>query len=173
MKLNNLVKASVFTSTAIGLGFVFLFIPNVEFISVTVFLSGMTLGIIFGSIIGASSIAVYSILNPIGSGLAFIPLLIGQIIGMTVIGIIGGLNKKILMYVPSKLLVPLSGLLGGFCAIWYDGITTISYPISIGYGIKESLVYSIGGLFFTIMHILSNFIIFAIVVPSYINRIAK
>ena len=173
MKLNNLVKASVFTSTAIGLGFIFLVVPNVEFISVTVFLSGITLGTIFGAIVGASSIAVYSILNPIGSGLAFIPLLIGQIIGMMVVGIIGALNKKILMYLPSKLLVPYSGLVGGLCAIWYDGITTISYPISLGYGIKESLVYSLGGLFFTIMHILSNLIIFAIVVPSYLNRLVK
>ena len=44
MTLNNLVKAAIFSSTAIGLGFVFMFIPNLEFISVTVFLSGLTLG---------------------------------------------------------------------------------------------------------------------------------
>tara|TARA_Y100000746_G_C15374287_1_gene395491 strand:+ start:460 stop:981 length:522 start_codon:yes stop_codon:yes gene_type:complete len=173
MKLNNLVKASIFTSTAIGLGFAFLLVPNVEFISVTVFLSGITLGAIIGSIVGVSSIAIYSILNPLGSGLVYFPLLIGQIIAMAVIGIAGAMNKKILVNLPSKTLILFSGAIGGFCSIWYDGVTTISYPISIGYSIEESLVYSLGGLLFTVMHILSNVIIFSIVIPSYLNRIVK
>ena len=55
MNLNNLVKAAIFSSTAIGLGFVFMFIPNLEFISVTVFLSGLTLGGYIGAIVGGTS----------------------------------------------------------------------------------------------------------------------
>ena len=35
MNLNNFVKAAIFTATAIALGFVFMLIPNVEFISVS------------------------------------------------------------------------------------------------------------------------------------------
>ena len=55
MRLEEIVKASIFTSIAIGLGFTFLLVPNVEFISVTVFLSGFTLGPLLGSIVGLSS----------------------------------------------------------------------------------------------------------------------
>ena len=44
MNLNNLVQAAIFAAVSIGLGFMFMMIPNVEFISVTVFLAGLTLG---------------------------------------------------------------------------------------------------------------------------------
>ena len=80
MTLNNLVKAAIFSSTAIGLGFVFMFIPNLEFISVTVFLSGLTLGGYIGAIVGGTSMLVYSGLNPLGSGLIHLPLFISQIV---------------------------------------------------------------------------------------------
>ena len=91
MELNKTVKAAVFSATAIGLGFLFMLVPNVEFITVTVFLSGLTLGAVTGGFVGASSIMIYSILNPLGSGLAYLPLLVGQIISMTGIGFFGAL----------------------------------------------------------------------------------
>tara|TARA_B100000676_G_C18012715_1_gene807685 strand:- start:166 stop:687 length:522 start_codon:yes stop_codon:yes gene_type:complete len=173
MKLNNLVKAALFTSTSIGLGFVFMLIPNVEFISVTVFLSGLTLGLYFGTLVGGASMLIYSVLNPLGSGLVYLPMLIGQIIAMSGIGLIGSLNRKLLFSLPTRVLIPISGILGAFCALWYDGITTLSYPISAGYNLDESLAYLFSGILFTVMHIISNILIFSIVVPSYLSRIAN
>ena len=67
MNLNNLVKAAIFTATAIALGFVFMLIPNVEFISVTVFIAGLTLGLGFGAMVGGTSMFIYSILNQLKS----------------------------------------------------------------------------------------------------------
>ena len=93
MTLNNIVKAAIFSSTAIGLGFVFMFIPNLEFISVTVFLSGLTLGGYIGAIVGGTSMLVYSGLNPLGSGLIHLPLFISQIVAMSIIGTMGGFGK--------------------------------------------------------------------------------
>ena len=93
MNLNNLVKAAIFSSTAIGLGFVFMFIPNLEFISVTVFLSGLTLGGYVGAMVGGTSMLVYSGLNPLGSGLIHLPLFVSQILAMSTIGIIGGFGR--------------------------------------------------------------------------------
>ena len=58
MNLNNFVKAAIFTAMAIALGFVFMLIPNVEFISVTVFLSGLTLGLGFGAMVGGLMIGI-------------------------------------------------------------------------------------------------------------------
>jgi len=40
MNLNKLVQAAIFAAMAIGLGFMFMLVPNLEFITVTVFLSG-------------------------------------------------------------------------------------------------------------------------------------
>ena len=170
MNLENLVKAAIFNSIAIGLGFAFLFIPNVEFISVVVFISGLTLGTLFGLIVGGTSMLIYSGLNPLGSGLIFLPLFFSQIIAMAGIGIFGSLNRYLLVKLPVKTLVPFTAVLGALSAIWYDLMITIAYPISIGQNLNEIITFAISGLLFTTTHIISNSLIFSIVIPTYINR---
>ena len=170
MELNNWVKAAIFAATAIGLGFMFMLVPNIEFISVTIFLSGITLGARFGLIIGSTAMMIYSILNPMGSGLIYLPLLVGQTLGMSVIGLLGAFFRKVTKYFPEKLIVIFSGIAGFICSLWYDGMTTIAYPISAGYGWNETLAYAVSGLLFTFLHIISNTLIFSFVVTNYLKR---
>ena len=172
MDLNNLVRAATFAATAIGLGFMFMLIPNVEFISVTVFLSGLTLGVLFGAMVGGTAMMIYSILNPLGSGLIFIPLLVGQIIAMAGIGTAGAVTGRIFKSMPLKISIPVAGISGFICALWYDGITTMAYPVSAGYNWDETLAYAVSGLIFTFMHTVSNTMIFSIVVPGYLKRLS-
>ena len=82
MNLNKLVRAAIFAAMAIGLGFMFMLVPNLEFISVTVFLAGLTLGISYGAMVGGTAMLIYSVMNPLGSGLIYLTLLIGQILAM-------------------------------------------------------------------------------------------
>jgi len=91
MELNNLVKAAIFSALAIGLGYAFLFVPNIEFMTVIIFISGLSLGVKTGMLVGGTSMFIFSAMNPIGSGLVFPPLLIGQVFSMILIGMIGGL----------------------------------------------------------------------------------
>ena len=170
MNLNKTVKSAAFAATAIGLGYMFLLVPNVEFISVTVFLSGLYLGAFPGLFVGGCSIMIYSVLNPLGSGLAFLPLLFSQVFAMAGIGVFGYYFGKIIVSVSSKNRMIISVIVGFLCTIWYDFITTISFPLSAGYGYKETLVYGIAGLFFTLLHLISNSFIFMIVVPKFIER---
>ena len=170
MELENWVKAAIFAATSIGLGFMFMLIPNIEFISVTIFLSGLTLGARFGLIIGGTSMMIYSILNPMGSGLVYLPLLVGQTIGMAGIGLAGAFFGKVTKGFPIKLMIIFSGISGCLCALWYDGITTIAYPISAGYGWDETLAYAVSGLLFTFLHLISNTLIFPLVITSYLKR---
>ena len=76
MKLNDLVKAAIFSAVSIGLGFMFMMIPNIEFISVTVFLAGLTLGGIMGALVGSTTMLIFSTMNPLGSGLIYFPIFI-------------------------------------------------------------------------------------------------
>ena len=76
MNLNKLVQAAIFAAMAIGLGFMFMLVPNLEFISVTVFLAGMTLGLPYGILVGGTAMMIYSVMNPLGSGLIYITLLL-------------------------------------------------------------------------------------------------
>ena len=139
----------------------------------TVFLSGLTLGGYIGAIVGGTSMLVYSGLNPLGSGLIHLPLFISQIVAMSIIGTLGGFGSIILFNLKRKALVPISGMFGFFCALWYDGITNLSYPISAGFSFDETLAYSASGILFTLMHLFSNTLIFTVVVPGYIYRIKE
>ena len=170
MNLNRLIQSAIFSAMAIGLGFMFMLIPNVEFITVTVFLSGLTLGINYGALVGCMSMMIYSVMNPIGSGLIYITLLFGQILAMMIIGIIGSLSSILFKSQKQTLIILFSGALGLICTLLYDSITTLAYPISAGYDWKQTIAYAISGLLFTFLHMLSNTIIFSIVIPAYIKR---
>ena len=171
MKLDKIVKASIFAGTSIGLGFAFVFIPNVEFISVTVFISGMYLGFPFGILIGFSTMLIYSVLNPMGSGLIHLPLLFSQLIAMAGIGGLGSAFRQIFRNMGIKNLMLVSGILGFICTVWYDMLTSLSYPLSAGYSWEESMAFAISGFMFTIIHVISNCIIFSVVVPGFIKRL--
>ena len=170
MNLNKMVRAAIFSAMAIGLGFMFMLVPNLEFISVTVFLSGLTLGIPYGVMVGGTTMLIYSTMNPLGSGLVYPTLLAGQIIAMALIGMIGSFSFSILRNAKSWLLIGVAGLAGFFCGLLYDVITTVTYPLSAGYSWEETLAYGISGILFTLMHLVSNSIIFALVVPGYLRR---
>ena len=132
-----------------------------------------SLGGYVGAMVGGTSMLVYSGLNPLGSGLIHLPLLISQILAMSTIGILGGFGRITLLNLKRKALVPISGIFGFFCTLWYDGITTLSYPISAGFSFDEALAYSVSGILFTLMHLFSNTLIFTVVVPGYIYRIKE
>lgn len=170
MELNNVVKAAIFSALAVGLGFAFIFVPNIEFISVIVFISGLTLGLKWGIVVGASSMFIYSSMNPLGSGLVFPPLLLGQVLSMGVIGALGAGSKHIFNANSSvQFHIIFSGFCGLSCALIYDISTSVSYPLSVGYGYKQTLGYVVSGLLFTFVHQLSSVIIFLIVVPKYLK----
>ena len=170
MNLSNLVRAAIFSAVAIGLGFMFMLVPNVEFISITVFLSGLTLGFSWGAAVGASSMLIYSSFNPLGSGLVYFTLLIGQILAMVVIGMFGAAANKIVKSLAPVYQAILAGLFGFIGTLIYDIATNLAYPLSAGYSLKETFAYGISGILFTAMHLASNTAIFSVVVPGYLRK---
>ena len=130
MNLSNLVRAAIFSAVAIGLGFMFMLVPNVEFISITVFLSGLTLGFSWGAAVGASSMLIYSSFNPLGSGLVYFTLLIGQILAMVVIGMSGAVANKIVKSLDPVYQAILAGLFGFIGILLYSLANNLAYPLS-------------------------------------------
>jgi hypothetical protein len=98
---------------------------------------------------------------------------VGQILAMAGIGIVGSFSKKLLKNETSYYRIGMAGGLGFLCALWYDGITTLAYPISAGYTWNETMAYAISVLLFTFMHLISNTVIFSVVVPGYLKRLSK
>jgi hypothetical protein len=173
MKLNNLVRAAIFAALAIGVGFSLLLIPNIELITVTIFISGLTLGSSWGMLIGGTAEIIFSSLNPFGSGLSFPPLFFSQVLSMIIIGAIGGWLRPI-FYRPEFSFKTLFGLgvTGLFVTFIYDSFTTLSYPISAGFELTQTLGIYISGLSFSLLHQISNAIVFTIGIPRVMKYLA-
>jgi hypothetical protein len=173
MELNNLVRAAIFSALAIGLGFSLLMVPNIELITVVVFIAGLTLGVRWGILVGFTSEFIFSVFNPFGSGLVFPPLLIAQIISMIIIGAIGGILHNIFFIKEySKKHVILLAIVGFFLTFIFDSLTTLAYPISMGFDFPQTFVIYLSGLGFTFLHQISNAMIFSIIVPKVVKYIA-
>ena len=167
---SNLVKAAIFSAVAIGMGFSLMLIPNIELITVVVFLSGLYLGIRWGGLVGMTSMAIYSGMNPMGSGLSFPPLFAMQIIGMSLTGIIGGLVRPFFFVKQFNVfLISSLAILGFTVTLIYDMLTLIAYPIAAGLGFSGMLAALIKGLGFTLLHEISNAIVFVVSIPRIIK----
>ena len=167
---SNLVKAATFCAVAIGMGFSLMLMPNIELITVVVFLSGLYLGIRWGGVVGMTSMAIYSGMNPMGSGLSFPPLFAMQIIGMSLTGIIGGLVRPFFFVKQFNVfLISSLAILGFTVTLIYDMLTLIAYPIAAGLGFSGMLAALIKGLGFTLLHEISNAIVFVVSIPRIIK----
>ena len=167
---SNLVKAAIFSAVAIGMGFSLMLIPNIEVITVVVFLSGLYLGIRWGGLVGMTSMAIYSGMNPMGSGLSFPPLFAMQIIGMSLTGIIGGLVRPFFFVNQFNVfLISSLAIIGFTVTLIYDMLTLIAYPIAAGLGFSGILAALIKGLGFTLLHEISNAIVFVVSIPRVVK----
>ena len=167
---SNLVKAAIFSAVAIGMGFSLILIPNIELITVVVFLSGLYIGIWWGGLVGMTSMAIYSGMNPMGSGLSFPPLFAMQIIGMSLTGIIGGLVRPFFFVKQFNVfLISSLAILGFTVTLIYDMLTLIAYPIAAGLGFSGMLAALIKGLGFTLLHEISNAIVFVVSIPRIVK----
>lgn len=173
MDLNKLVRASIFTALAIGLGFSLIMVPNIELITVIIFLAGLTLGIGWGVLVGGTAELIFSVLNPFGSGLVFPPLLLAQVLSMMIVGLAGGLMRP-LFFKREFSAKNIAGLaIAGFILTFiFDSLTTLSYPISVGFDLPQTVGIYISGIGFTILHQVSNAIVFAIGVPRVVKHLA-
>ena len=173
MELNNLVRAAIFAALAISVGFSLLLIPNIELITVTIFISGLTLGSAWGMLIGATAEIIFSSLNPFGSGLSFPPLFISQVLSMIIIGAIGGWLRPIFYRTDFSYnsLIGL-GFTGLFVTFIYDSFTTLSFPVSAGFEFAQILGIYISGLGFSFIHQVSNAIVFTVGIPRVMKYLA-
>ena len=174
MELVNLVRASIFCAMAIAMGYSLMMVPNIELITVIIFLSGVTLNLWWGALVGLVAMGVYSGLNPLGSGLSLSPLFFAQIIAMSLCGVIGGLFRPFFFvkkYNFPKLL--LLGFIGFLVTFIYDVLTLISYPLFSGLGFTGIVASLVKGLGFTLLHEISNIFIFLITVPRVVQFLKK
>lgn len=155
---------AILAATGLGGNYVLSGAPNVELSSVMVFLSGFLFGTPIGALVGLVTMTIYQLWNPWG---AFIPPIGLAVIGCTTFtGIVGGMvgrNNYLSRNVDKKWLTFSAALFGVITTLFFDLVTNFAFSITINQSYVIILWF---GLPFMLLHIISNGILFGLLVPS-------
>ena len=160
----------ILVALGVGIGYVFISIPNVELVSAVIFISGWIMGIEEGIVIGCLTEAIYSAFNPYG--IAAPPLFIAQVISMGFTGFLGGWTGK--RKHPRALLRHITmGMAGFISTLVFAVLTTLSFVLFIEPSMTTLIGSFLYGMGFYLIHIASNTLIFLVLVPVVIDHLAK
>jgi hypothetical protein len=173
IKVNSPVSRSayggVIIALSVALGYALAAIPNIELISLTLAFGGYLLGAGWGAVVGALGFGLYSAISPFG--IAPPPVFFAQVVGGSLIGLSGAILKGVLASNKKRIMKVIFCGLAGFCGtLIYDLLTNLGAFAAIS-SQATFLPFMIGGIAFAVLHILSNTIIFAILLPLIANRI--
>lgn len=162
-RTRDMTRMGMCIALAVASGYAFLHVPNVELVTSISFLSGYFLGRIRGCLVGAMSMFLFSLFNPLG--VPFIPVFIAQVVFMGLAGFAGGMWKR-WTEARSFRMIFLMGLAGSglLLTLLYDAGTNLGF--ALGAGLFSQTLGIIGaGLVFSLVHVISNTVLFATLVP--------
>jgi hypothetical protein len=135
--------------------------PNVEFTSFFTFTMGFMFGALVGIVFGGFVMFVNGFFSPWGFAGLNMPF---QILGMTIVGLAGGLYRRYMRSSSSASFWIEVGILGAFLTEIYDLITNFGVAVSyIIAGINPELAVIIAlayGAPFSLIHVVSNIFVF-------------
>lgn len=166
-RIKQIAQAGIFTGLAVSLGYLLFYIPNVELISSTIFATGWLFGLPVGVCVGGISFAIFSLFNPLGASMP--PLFIAQVCGGIILGAAGSFLRVIMPASHLFLKGLMMGICGGVLTLIYDVITNIGGFIA--FTTNETFpAYLASGIIFSLLHIVSNFLIFSLLLFPILNK---
>jgi len=166
-----IILAALFVALSVALGFLLAGIPNLELMTLTVFIAGCFCGVRLGIAAGALSMLIFSVLNPLGPAPA--PLLAAQVAGFGLIGAGGGaVGPRLSPAGPSG--AAAAAAAGFALTIAYDALTTAATAfIALG---ASRFVEGLGGVavagaVFVAWHVGINTAVFAVAVPPLLRSV--
>jgi hypothetical protein len=145
-------------------------IPNVEVMTIIVFVSGYLLGWWLGVMVGAVSMTLFSVFN--ASGVAMPPLLATQVVAFAGIGLAGALVGPLMVRSKPRWIAALFGGLVGFAlTVMYDLLTNIGgfYSFSGGEASPNLVKYVAAGMAFMAVHVVWNTALFLVVLTPVLH----
>jgi len=166
-----LYLAGILAATCVPIGYLFLFIPNLEFITAAIFISGYLTGPLYGILIGVVAELIFSLFNPYGA--PSLPLLVSQLLAMAMVGMCGGYmarTRRLAAGFTARAVV--FGAVGLALTFLYDLLTSLSDALVMSGGDMGKLFKLVmAGLAFYALHMITNTASFALVVPFLLQRL--
>lgn len=174
MKIRTLKLTITATFIAIGvaIGYALVFFPNIELVTLVIFLGGYHLGWRSGVFIGVTTEFIYSNFNLFGP--APLHILAAQVCGMLLVGFTGGLIQKYIKDLQSDQVakIILAGM-GILLTMTFDFLTTVADIFVIEASRSFLVARLVVGSPFFIAHGISNLLIFYFLAPVMIQNLQK
>jgi hypothetical protein len=149
--------AGLLVALTVAAGYSLAGVPNVELVTLLVFLSGFLLGTRVGPVMGAASWGLYSALNPLGAAVP--PVLVAQMSAGALIGLAGAAaGPFILERVGRPAGMILCGLTGLVLTVVFQALvnTAAFFTFVDDRGAGAFWTFMAGGIAFTAMHLVWN-----------------
>jgi len=171
---------STFAALAVVIGYMLVFLPNIELFTLMIFLAGFILGKKDGAIIGLMSSFIFVFFNPYG--VSPLPLFAYQLAHYSLVGALGGISQNFLrkkeyfkpeddLYVFRVVLI--FAIIGAVITFVYDILSTLIGALSIFGTLDTFWVTYIIGLPFTTVHLIGNTLGFIFILPGLIQLIYR
>ncbi len=162
---------AIFTALGPVLSISFIWIPYFELMTLTIFLGGIILGPIYGSIQAIFSTTLFEIIVSafLGVGLPIFPF---KVLGFLLVAISGGLLGKMFHPKTSFSWRIFIAIIGGLLTLCYDLLVNIGMVIFLDLQFISYFATLAIGLPVTAIRVTSNTIFFAFV-PEIVNRAIK
>lgn len=155
----------MFTSINLVSNYAMIGIPNVKFMDLIVFVSGYLIGLIPGVLVGVLTWLVYGTLNPLGFNLI---ILFSTCISESIYAVFGWLSRKTNLGYNAISSLEINGgnywltnlkfgIVGFLATFIYDLVTNVASVIIIG---LPPIMAIISGVWFALIHEVSNFVFF-------------
>ncbi len=165
------VRIALMTAAAVASGYLLIAIPNVELVTATVAIAGLMMGPLPGALVGTLAMAIFGSLNIFG--VPYPPVWVAQMLGEATTGLLFGLIRFAYDRAPHIRRVWIGAALAAAATLFYDLITNLAFPIGSMVPVSAWWPYLIAGIPFAVTHLVSNILIFALVVPVTWSRIGR
>jgi hypothetical protein len=152
--------ASLLIALCVAAGYALAGVPNVELITLLVFVSGFLLGGVLGALVGALSMAGHSLFNVMGAAIP--PILAAQVACYAIVGYAGAVVGPAVARMRPAVAVVAAAACGTALVLFYQVVINVVsfYTFSSA---SMLWVYIWGGIVFSSIHIVWNAALFGIV----------
>jgi uncharacterized membrane protein len=166
-----LTRIASFVSVGLVVGLALSGVPNVELVTAVCFASGFLLGPAAGLITGGLTEALFAGFNPLGSSMGL--LLVAQVIGMSLAGLMGALVSRLCNRTVGFRYVATVVGFGFLTTVLFDILTNLAFPVMAGFSFSQYVVTMVAAVPFAAIHLVSNTLVFLFVVAPLLPRLRK
>jgi thiamine transporter ThiT len=164
-RIRRIATAGLLAALALAINFPLLGVPNIELFSLCLFIAGTFLGYWGGYVVPLAAGLIFIIFNPNGPP-SLVTVAIAQIIGFILFGLAGAFFGKSILKNKNRIIgITFCAAVGVVFTFIYDLLTNIAFGLTIG----PFWPTIIGGIAFSLWHIVSNGLIFGIFEPLMVR----